>query len=580
MAALDQDALRRLKAETSERLRAVEIHEYKAQLDAVDERLYLYIAEVRSNPSGHNVYEQLSVLRFFEMLERYELRAKAVKVFVLVYEYLKFPCDEGAKSFGLTPVQIFQFCSILGFYYRGEGRRVVTEALLFVPRKFSKTTSVASLAVFDLLYGDANAQCFVAANSYDQAQICFSVIKNVLKSLDPTLRRFKINREQVYSLQAGRSSFARCLASKPDKLDGLNASLVILDEYAQADSDALKNVLTSSMGVRLNPLTIVITTASNKRDTPFVQELESYKAILRGEMSNDSMFAHIFEPDVGDEEDSPETWHKVQPHLGITCRESFYEDKWAKAQMSSGNLEEFRTKLLNVFVKDSIKAWIESDTIERLFYAEDHSRLRGVRGVVAVDLSVSDDFSAVTYLLHTPQRRIEGREMSVHLHSITEFFFPEGQLAKHPNRELYTRWVREGYLTLCKGNVIDYEQIVASILSKPYNMVAIGFDPYKSKQFVRLLEHTPQIGRHHLYPISQTHGSFTSPVESLEYSVYTEQISFEPNPIVSYCFANAVISSDHNENRKPIKEKETNKIDGAITNVMCFWLLSNAKLQS
>ena len=98
------------------------------------------------------------------------------------------------------------------------------------------------------------------------------------------------------------------MASNPDKLDGLNASTVILDEYSQADSAALKNVLTSSMGARLNPLTVVITTASDKHTSPFVDMLKGYKAILRGELDNDAIFTHIFEPDVNDEEGDPETW--------------------------------------------------------------------------------------------------------------------------------------------------------------------------------------------------------------------------------------------------------------------------------
>lgn len=314
----DKQALRQLKTETSQSLAQLDLSPYAKVLDAVDARLIIYIEGVCRDPEGHNLYEQLAIQRFFYMLGKYELRASAVQVFVTVYEFLKFPSDEGMRSFCLTPVQVFQFASILGFYYHGTNRRVVTEALLFVPRKFSKTTSVASLAVYDLLYGDANAQCFVAANSYDQAQICFSVIKNILNALDPSFRRFKTNREIVYNLMPGRTSFARCLASKPDKLDGLNASLVIVDEYAQATSDALKNVLTSSMGVRKNPLTVVITTGSDKQDSPFVEELSAHKAILRGEISNDSMFAHIFEPDVDDEEGEPRTWYKVQPHLGIT----------------------------------------------------------------------------------------------------------------------------------------------------------------------------------------------------------------------------------------------------------------------
>lgn len=61
------------------------------------------------------------------------------------------------------------------------------------------------------------------------------------------------------------------------------------------------------MGARLNPLTVVITTASDKETAPFVEMLKMYKAILRGEIENDSIFAHIFEPDVDDEEGDPAT---------------------------------------------------------------------------------------------------------------------------------------------------------------------------------------------------------------------------------------------------------------------------------
>lgn len=578
--AIEKDELRELKQRASTQLMELEWQALSERLSVVDDRLIAYIREVATRPERHNLYEQLSVLRFVGMLERYDLRADAVRRFVVVYEYLHFPTDIGMRRFKLTPIQVFQFTSILGFYYRDTNRRVVTEALLFVPRKYSKSTSVSSLAIYDLLYGDANAQCFVAANSYDQAQICFSVIKSILKALDPKLKHFKINRQQIYNLQCNKTSFARCLASNPKKLDGLNASLVILDEYAQADSDALKNVLTSSMGARLNPLTVVITTTSNKLDTPFTEELEAYKAILRGELCNDSMFAHIFEPDVDDAEGDTNTWYKVQPHLGITCREEFYQDKWAKAQMSSGNMEEFRTKLLNVFAVSSERVWIERQRIEGAFYQHTLDELHGYRAVVAVDLSVSDDFSAVTYLVYTPDRVLPGRTKPTPFHSITEYYFPEGQLATHPNSELYSRWVEAGYLNLCKGDTIDYEAIAQSILSKPLRTLGIGYDPYKSKQFVQMLEYHPNVGREYLYKIPQTYGSFTSPVETFEMTLYTESISFDPNPITAYCFANAHIDEDRQENRKPIKSVASNKIDGAITNVMCFWLLANVNVSA
>lgn len=79
-----------------------------------------------------------------------------------------FPGKTGQQRYRLTPVQYFQFASIFAFWQ--DGRRVVREVVLCVPRKFSKTTSTASLAIYDLLYGDNNAESYTAANSNDQAK--------------------------------------------------------------------------------------------------------------------------------------------------------------------------------------------------------------------------------------------------------------------------------------------------------------------------------------------------------------------------------------------------------------------------
>lgn len=313
----DKSELIGLKRQTAEALRRIDVGGY--HLEKTDARLNTYVRVVIEHPDDHNLYELLAIKRFFRLLDTYLFKPKDVRKFIVYYESLKFSGLTGRTRYKLTPIQVFEFANILGFYLTKK-KRLCRNALLFVPRKFSKTTSVVSLAIYDRLFGDANAQAYVAVNSYDQAQICFGEIKNILKALDPRFRHFKVNREQVFNKRRDRTSFARCLASNPDKLDGLNASTVILDEYSQADSEELKNVLTSSMGARVNPLTVIITTASEKIDCPFRDMLESYKAILRGEMDNDRIFAHIFEPDVDDEEDDPHTWAKVQPHLGVTVQ--------------------------------------------------------------------------------------------------------------------------------------------------------------------------------------------------------------------------------------------------------------------
>lgn len=542
---LEKNDLIQLKARTLERLQEVNVEDYA--LDQTDIRLKDYVKSAISHPDDHNLYELLSILRFFRLLDAYIFKPTEVKKFIVFYENLKFSGLKGRVKYRLTPIQVFQFANILGFYRTPE-KRLCRDALLFVPRKYSKTTSVASLAIYDLLFGDANAQAYVAANSYDQAQICFGEIKNILKSLDKRFKNFKINREQVFSKRRGRTSFARCLASNPDKLDGLNASTVILDEFSQADSAELKNVLTSSMGARVNPMTIVITTASDKLESPFVNMLNSYKAVLRGEVENDSIFAHIFEPDVNDAEDDPHTWAKVQPHLGITVQADYYENEYRKAQMTAEDMLTFRTKLLNLFVQDEAKVWFTSGEIEAM--CKDDNDLKTLKNrpdaMVAVDLSVCDDFSSVSYNIYLPEIKM------FHIHN--DYYFPRKMLISHPNRELYERWAADGYLRLCDGNVIDYRMIVNDINARnreSIRILNIGYDPYKSMEFVNMMGASG--AKKVLQPIKQTYGTFTSPVESFEIAARTGRVTFNYNPINWYCFGNAVIDEDRLENRKPIK---------------------------
>ena len=149
----EKDRLRKAKIDVTEKLANMQIDRYR--LSDVDSRLDDYVREVATNPDGHNLYEQLAAELFFRKCDRYGINATEVWRFFDLYESLYFPGKTGQQRYKLTPVQCFQFANIHAFWR--DGRRVVREVVLYVPRKFSKTTSTASLAIVDLLYGDANA---------------------------------------------------------------------------------------------------------------------------------------------------------------------------------------------------------------------------------------------------------------------------------------------------------------------------------------------------------------------------------------------------------------------------------------
>ena len=547
------------KAEVTAWLQMEDIGRYR--LREADPRIDQYVREVAGNPDGHNLFEQLAVRRFLGMCRRYGLNATEVWRFFTFYENLHFPGKKGLCTYRLTPVQAFQFASIYGFTV-GQ-RRVVREAVLYVPRKFSKTTSSAAFAVWDLLYGDSNAESYTGANSSDQAKKCFDVIRNCVRKLDPRGRRYVVNEQVVKSSRPDRIAFAQCLTANARTKDGLNASTVIMDEFSQARDSDLLTVLTTSMGVRDNPLTVIITTASDVFEGPFYEMLQGYKQVLLGDLEDDSLFVHIFEPDVDDKEGNEETWRKVHPHMDITVGMDFYRSEWRKARRTGAEgLLAFRTKLLNVYAENERKSWISSTLAKRLSIP---LRIETIKGrpdaMVAIDLSESDDFSAVSTGIYDP------REKGFLYH--TAYFFPEGALPGHPNERLYRIWAEQGHLILTEGEVIDYRTIVDYVLrvNRFVRILGIGYDGWHSQECINMLGAAGAANV--LTAVKQTYGNFSAPVESFEHGAKTGKIHINDNPINWYCFGNAVLDVDRLDNFKPVKRKATQKIDGVITMLMC-----------
>lgn len=547
--------------------------EYRETLDRTDPRIWEYVAGCCADPEGHNLYELLGIKRFFTLMGEYRWNRGRVRKFFRLYENLKFNGEQERVSYRLTPVQCFQFASIFGFDNE-EGYRLCRLAYIFVPRKFSKTTSAAALAVNDLLFGDNNSQAYVGANSYNQAKICFDEIRKIMAGIDPRGKHIKINRELICFSDGTRDSKAECLAANAKTRDGLNASLVIMDEYAQARNTAgangadLKNVLTSSMGTRKEPLTVVITTASEVVDGPFAHELEGVMAILRGESEeNPRMFASLFMPDPDDREDDPATWRKVQPHMGVTVTSGFYGIEYANAKLSPENMLAFRTKMLNIFTVNEAKAWIDSRCIAEATRSFELGSFPGRPvSTVAIDLSVRDDFSAVSVgIYNNPEHAFYYK---------TFYYMPAVALEEHPNRRLYRRWAEGGWLTLTPGEVIDYRWIVNDVLgfNKPTRTIAIGYDPAKSREVINML-HAAEKGMSNVVrPVRQTYIEFTSAVESFEVGIRTGRIFIDSNPINAYCFANCYLDEDSMRNRKPQKKFKNGKIDGVITTLMAHKL--------
>ena len=99
----EKDRQRAAKVEVTQWLRGVNLERYR--LDEVDERLTVYCRSVIDSPEGHNLFEQLAVRHFLNMVEKYGLCQTEVWRFFKFYEMLYFPGKVGLRHYRLTPVQ-------------------------------------------------------------------------------------------------------------------------------------------------------------------------------------------------------------------------------------------------------------------------------------------------------------------------------------------------------------------------------------------------------------------------------------------------------------------------------------------
>jgi phage terminase large subunit-like protein len=136
--------------------------------------------------------------------------------------------------------------------------------VLIVPRKNGKTTMLAALALYELVYGRGRPEILLAAASDRQAGRLFDAAARFVRR-HPVLRdtlRVR-DHEGLIVREDGLGSIIR-LTSDPNRLYGYSPTLVICDELAFWSTPQLRRAyaaLTSGGGARTAPRTFTITTA-------------------------------------------------------------------------------------------------------------------------------------------------------------------------------------------------------------------------------------------------------------------------------------------------------------------------------
>jgi phage terminase large subunit-like protein len=183
---------------------------------------------------------RLACQRFLNQLEdrnwAWEFHVKYVEHFL---EFASTLCHtkgpDAGKPLKLEPFQIFIICAIYGFRSKKDvGRRMVTDVIVYIPRKAGKSTLTAAIALYELQWGEAGAEVYTLATNRDQASLVFHAAQGFVENMPGDVANlYNVSRYQITKSGDSQSVFKALSRDTKKSGDGMNPSCVIVDEAAQ-----------------------------------------------------------------------------------------------------------------------------------------------------------------------------------------------------------------------------------------------------------------------------------------------------------------------------------------------------------
>jgi len=482
------------------------------------------------------------------------------------------------RTIQLQPWQCWLLTTLYG-WLNAKGLRRFRVALVLVPRKNTKSTLGAIMALYGLTEeGEPGAQCYSAATTRDQAKAVAEIAWEMAKR-SPRFREHygvRMGSETTKSLSVpGTASKFAPLSADANSLDGLNISLVIVDELHAHKTPAVWNVLDTATGARLQPLIVAITTAGVDVGGICHQKMGYLEKVLDGVAVDEAFFGINYTIDQGDDIRKELVQRKSNPNFGISVQPDDMARKIAEAQHSTAALNNILTKHFNVWIRTE-SAWMTA-TLWQLcaklgLTLED---LRAFPCWIGVDLAEVRDIAAVVAVF-----KIAHDEYA----ALGRFYLPKAAVDKSPIAGL-SGWIHDGHIIETEGDQADFGLIQADIVSlcdRLPNVQEVDFDralaAHMQQELKKILE--PKMGRdavdRFVITVPQRVEEMDPAMKMVERLVLSKKLWHDGNPAMAWMISNVVIERNYKDEIYPRKaggKDSANKIDGPVA---MFTALSQA----
>lgn len=521
-----------------------------------------------------------SELKFSEQwwrLDSYWLKKYTYSLRVqLIYDFignLIVPSGVGAGK----PIKLLDFQKdfIRSIYTptNRSGNRTVRRAILSIGRKNGKTLTTGALVLVHLVGPESirNGELYSCANDRDQASMVFKYVAQIVRA-DPELAALiKIVDSTKTMICFENGTTYRAISAEAGTKFGLNPSLWIYDELAQARNRDLYDAMDTASGAREESLGIIISTQSPDPQHPLSQLIDD------GESGNDpTIVCHLHAvPDETEDIFDEKVWYSANPALG----KFRLLDEMRNAAKRAKRMPSFEAAFRNLYLNQRTSS--ETPFIPRAEWiaCQGEAAIENGEGLyLGLDLSGKTDLTALVAVSNGKDDKVR-----------PWFWKPKESLIEHERRDRvpYTLWEKQGIINTTPGRAIQYSFIAQEIaeIHRNYNIVGMAFDRYRIDDLLNAMREigleSYVDGKDHqlsgairLVPWGQGYASMTQAVEALEVSVLERKLVHDGHPCLTWNISNAMAISDAAGNRKLDKAATRFRIDGAVALAMAVGLKS------
>ena len=471
---------------------------------------------------------------------------------------------EGEHAGQLVKLELWEKAfiqTLFGWVDKKTRLRRFREFFLLVARKNGKSFLSACIMVYMLVAdGEAGAQCVSIATKYDQAAIVYKTARKIIEQ-DADLSALVVPIIGGMEFKLTNSTM-KALASKSKTLDGLNLHYCSCDELHAQEDRNLYDVTKQGMKARKQPIFGTITTAGFAREGIYDELYEYARSVAMGTVADAHLLPVLYTLDDRSEWTNPDAWAKANPGLGTIKSRQQLADDVERAKHDPSCLPSLLVKDFNI-QENSAASWLPWAVLKNETVAE-ADYLNHTYAIGGCDLSATTDLTCATLLIRRPE--------DPQFYVLQQYFLPKARVdqVEHQGRKEapYRLWAQQGWLTLCDGATVDYNDVtewfVSMVQERDIRPLWVCYDAALSGYWV------PQMTDmgFEMERIRQGPVTWTYPMKRMKGLFEDHRIVYQNNPILRWCLSNTAAKSSNQrgiDSIQPEKITANRRIDGTVS---------------